>query len=72
MTTQKPWDGIPVTGPLIRVNAAAEYVGYSVTQFYELVKQGVLPKPLHLGNSQRAAGVPKPWLDAVIAARAAA
>ena len=78
MTTAKsspdrlqPWINIPATGPLLRPKAAATYLGCSVTQLYRLVAAGVVPKPFKATASGVASGIPRPWLDAVIAARAA-
>ena len=72
MGLSKPWAHIPPSGPLLRAKAAAAYIGYSKAQFYALVNEGILPAPIHLGDNCHAAGVSKPWLDAVIASRAAA
>lgn len=71
--TTSPWKGIPATGPILRPKAAAEYLGYSPTRFYTLVARGDLPKPIKIGRgaSNAACGVPKPWLDALIASCAA-
>ena len=67
-----PWAGIPATGPILRPKDAAEYLGYGRSQFYALVGKGELPQLIKLGSGAGgASGVPKPWLDAVIAARAA-
>lgn len=67
---EQPWKSIPATGPLLRPAQAAEYLGYkSRSHYYTLAQQGRVPAPIHVGGS--AAGVPKPWLDAIIAAAAA-
>jgi excisionase family DNA binding protein len=67
-----PWAGIPITGPLMRVEEAAKYVGYSRRQYYELVRQGDLPPLIKMGRTHSGAiATPKAHLDAVIAARAA-
>ncbi len=63
-----PWADIPATGPMLRTTEAMRYIGFSASQFYLLVRQGLLPVPLKLGA--HATGVPKPWLDAVIEFRA--
>jgi len=65
----QPWASVPPTGPLLRIDKAAEYLGYSRPQYYALAKEGLLPTPLRLiPRTNAAVGVPKPWLDAVIAA----
>ena len=66
---KQPWLDIPATGPLLRPDAAAEYLSISVNRLYVLGNTGVLPRPLKIGT--RSSGIPRPWLDAVIAARAA-
>lgn len=67
----QPWASIPAAGPLLRPKDAAEYLGYSKSHFYALVERGELPKPIKIGRGFNAAtGVPRPWLDAVIADRA--
>lgn len=70
---EQPWKSLPATGPLLRPAQAAEYLGYkSRTHYYNLVRQGVVPAPIQIGpGGTSAVGVPKPWLDAVIAAAAA-
>ena len=71
MTTEtngSPWASILPTGPILRTANAADYLGLSLATFYEQAAKGRLPKPLKVGD--RASGVPRPWLDAVIAARA--
>lgn len=65
-----PWRDIPATGPLLRPLAAAEYLGITKSSYYRLAKTGDLPLPVRIG--QRFAGVPKPWLDAIIASHAEA
>lgn len=62
-----PWEGIPATGPLMRPETAAEYIGVSTSAVYRMINQGRLPPIAKLGK--RASGIPKPWLDAVIADR---
>lgn len=57
----------PACGPLLRP-AVAAYLGLSISTFYEQIKAGMLPPLVKIGS--RASGVPKPWLDAFIAARA--
>jgi excisionase family DNA binding protein len=70
-TDLQPWAAIPATGPLLRPKDAAEYLGYSKSQFYALAERGELPAPIKIGRGHNgAAGVPRPWLDAIIAARA--
>jgi predicted DNA-binding transcriptional regulator AlpA len=68
-SNQVPWADIPPTGPLLRPRAAAEYLGLSVSGFYKLVSKDKLPSPIRFGV--QASGVPQPWLDAVIARKAA-
>ena len=68
----QPWAAIPPTGPLLRPKAAAEYLGYSKAQYYALVETGDLPQPIKIGRGHNgASAVPRPWLEAVIASRAA-
>jgi predicted DNA-binding transcriptional regulator AlpA len=64
----QPWASVPATGPVLRPDAAAEYLGLSITHYYEQARRGILPKPIKMGL--RASGVPRPWLDAVVAANA--
>jgi excisionase family DNA binding protein len=64
-----PWADIPLRGPILRTNDAAEYLGLSVPYTYALIQRGDLPRPIKIGA--RATGIPRDWLDAVIAARAA-
>lgn len=66
-----PWFDIPAAGPMLRPNAAAGYLGYSIGQYYALAAKGELPRPIKIGRGQNgASAVPRPWLDALIAARA--
>ena len=66
----KPSDNIPATGPLLRPMEAAQYLGFqSRGHYYALARQGRVPSPIHVGS--RAAGIPRAWLDACIAAAAA-
>lgn len=60
-----PWDGVAPTGPILRPADAAAYLGISVPGYYDKAAKGALPAPLKLGG--RASGVPRNWLDAVIA-----
>lgn len=72
LISSKPWAAIPPRGPLLRVPEAARYIGYSKTQFYALVASGELPKPIKIGRGfNGSSGVPRAWLDAIIAAKAA-
>ncbi|ALJ12521.1 helix-turn-helix transcriptional regulator [Sphingopyxis macrogoltabida] len=70
--SSKPWLGISPTGPLLRAKDAAEYVACSKAHFFTQIEKGILPPLIHIDPECRARGVPKPWLDAVIAERAAA
>lgn len=70
LTHGRPWTEIPPTGPLLRPQQAAEYLGLSVQRFYELAAEGRVPSPFKIGA--RASGVPRPWLDACIAGLASA
>jgi excisionase family DNA binding protein len=63
----RPWAEIPATGPFLRVRSAAEYLGLSVSHYYSLAKRGDLPGVVKIG--ERASGVPRPWLDAVVKSR---
>jgi predicted DNA-binding transcriptional regulator AlpA len=70
--TPKPWLSVPAAGPILRPNDAAAYLGYSTPRYYALVAAGELPAPIKIGRGQNgASGVPRPWLDAVIAHHAA-
>jgi predicted DNA-binding transcriptional regulator AlpA len=61
-----------VTGPLLGPVEAAAYLGFrSRTKFYEMVNQGHLPAPIRLRDGAKLTGIPRPWLDAIIAARVA-
>ena len=64
----KPWKSIAATGPILRTELAAEYLGISKQRYYSLAAEGALPTPLKIGT--RASGLPRPWLDAIIAERA--
>jgi predicted DNA-binding transcriptional regulator AlpA len=65
------WAEIPAQGPIMRPAAAAEYFGVSISTYYELIQAGIVPPFIKLSHRARASGVPKAWLDAAIAARAA-
>jgi predicted DNA-binding transcriptional regulator AlpA len=70
-TTEKhPEYSAMIMGPYFRPQAAAVYLGISISSFYNLVQQGLLPAPIKIGP--RASCVPKVWLDRVMAERAAA
>lgn len=71
--TDQPWKNIPATGPLLRPSEAARYLGYKATaSYYNLAAKGLAPRPLKVGvDGAAASGIPKPWLDALIAAAAA-
>ena len=64
------WSALPVTGPIFRPQKCADYLGISISSFYELVSRGELPPLLKLTQRGRASGLPKGWLDIVIADRA--
>ncbi|SLJ88352.1 hypothetical protein SAMN06295987_101792 [Novosphingobium mathurense] len=69
-TIDKPWAGLPATGPLLRPKAAAEYLGCSVSAYYASAARGELPAFIKMGRGHfGSVAVPRPWLDAVIAAR---
>lgn len=67
--TIQPWADIPPIGPMLRPNEAARYLGITKPHLYRLANEGRLPRPFKLfgGGSNAAAGIPKPWLDAIIA-----
>ena len=65
----RPWLGLPATGPMLRPSEAARYLGLSRSQYYAGATDGRFPEPISI--SARASGVPRAWLDAVIARRAA-
>lgn len=57
---------------MLRPVDAAAYLGFrSRTKFYEMVNQGELPAPIRLRKGGNLTGIPRPWLDAIIAARVA-
>lgn len=60
----KPWEGLPATGPILKFAEAVRYLGVSKRAYYQRVEKGELPKPIHLGG--RDTGLPKSWLDAII------
>lgn len=60
----RPWDGVEATGPWMRVKGAAEYLGISVSGYYEKAAEGVLPAPVKLYG--QVSGVPRNYLDLVI------
>lgn len=59
----------PAAGPLLRPAEAAEYLGISVSGFYQQIKEGNLPPLVKIGP--RAAGMSRPWLDRLIERRLA-
>ena len=67
-----PWAGIEPEGPILRPPDAAEYYGVGLSTYYQLAEAGHVPKPMKLADRARSSGVPKPFLDAVIAARVSA
>jgi len=66
--TDQIWKSVTPTGPLLRPKQAAEYLGISVSTYYLRAAEGRLPDPKRLAAGMRVAGIPRPWLDAVIAA----
>jgi predicted DNA-binding transcriptional regulator AlpA len=71
-TTDMPWNAVPPTGPMLRPSEAAAYLGFkSRQQLYEMVRCGEVPAPIRLRKVGNASGIPRPWLDAIIAARVA-
>lgn len=66
-----PWAGLPATGPLLPLKQAAQYIGYSLSGYYAAAARGELPPTIKMGRGVGGrVAVPRPWLDAVIAARA--
>jgi predicted DNA-binding transcriptional regulator AlpA len=66
-----PWESIPVTGPLLRPKWAAAYLGITRQQYYYMMKGGRVPPTISVGDGPGAAvGVPIPWLEAFVRARA--
>ena len=63
----RPWAGVAPVGPMFRPKDAATYIGVSLASFYAGAIEGLWPKPIKI--SLRASGVPRAWLDAVIADR---
>jgi excisionase family DNA binding protein len=61
----RPWATVPPSGPILRTKQAAEYLGIGYSRFFELVNAGHLPRPFTVHG--RTKGLPKPWLDAVVA-----
>lgn len=70
MTFAQPWKNCSPEGGLLRPNEIARFLGVSRTSVYRLISSGQLPKPISIGP--RAVGMPKAWLESVVAARAAA
>lgn len=70
MQHHRDWSNAPITGPIFRPQECANYLGISISSFYELVSRGELPPLLKLTQRGRASGLPKGWLDIVIADRA--
>ena len=68
---KRPWTSVLVQGPIFRSAKAAAYFGVAVSTYYELIAAGAVPTFIKLSDHCRASGVPKVWLDAAIAARAA-
>jgi predicted DNA-binding transcriptional regulator AlpA len=62
-----PWEAVTPAGPILRPAEAAKYLGLSIQCYYLMASRGDLPSPVKIGT--RASGVPRPWLDAVIADR---
>lgn len=72
---EKTLEGVPATGPILRTDEAAAYIGLTTDGYYKAASRGVVPRPILIGDPEarsRATGVPRPWLDALIAAWAAA
>ena len=70
--TATPWSSVPPTGPMLRPSEAAAYLGFkSRQQLYQMVRSGEVPAPIRLRKEGNASGIPRPWLDAIIAARVA-
>ena len=67
-----PWSSVLPTGPMLRPDEAAAYLGFKSRQkLYAMVRKGEVPAPIRLRKEGNASGIPRPWLDAVIAARVA-
>lgn len=71
MTQHRDWSISPVAGPIYRPQECATYLGISISSFYELISRGELPPLLKLTQRGRASGLPKSWLDIVLADHAA-
>ena len=61
----RPWETVAPTGPILRPADAAAYLGISIPGYYEKAAKGDLPTPIKMCG--RTSGVPRPWLDSVIA-----
>lgn len=66
----RPWEGIPAKGPILRPTEAAAYYGVAISTYYALIQRGEVPGFIKLSKIARASGVPQGWLDAAIAGRA--
>ena len=65
---RRPWDGVEIRGPMLRMNAVARYLGIGRSTAYEMVQRLELPPPIRL--SPGVSVIPESWLEAVVAARA--
>jgi hypothetical protein len=68
-----PWARVPASGPMLRPAEGARYIGCSLSSYYRGVARGQFPKPIKMGHGgfNAATAIPLPWLNAVIADRAA-
>ena len=67
-TPSRPWEHLPIKGPILRPAQAAAYVGLSLGHYYRLIKEGHIPPFIKLGS--KSSGVPQSHLDAFLESRA--
>lgn len=66
----RPWASVAPNGPILRPSEAAAYLGLSINSYYVEARIGRVPAPVKI--TSRATGIPRAWLDAVVADRVAA
>lgn len=67
ITSNPPWHGVPVRGPMHRVSGIAKYLQIGRSTVYELIARGDLPRPIRL--SAGISVIPESWLDAIVEAQ---
>lgn len=64
----RPWEGCPPTGRMLRPVDVFDRSGLSKSQVYALIAEGAFPPFIKL--SARASAMPEAWLDCFIAHKA--